>query len=296
MTGRSAPNVRGLFTALITPFDSKGRVDEGQLARLVKFQVSKGVDGIYPCGSTGLGPMLNTDERKQVAETVIDAAGGKVPVVVQVGSADTASTVKLAKHAEAHGAYAVASLTPYYYKPGESATIKHFQALSEAVDVPVFAYNIPHLTGNNLTPSAVAELSKVGVSGIKESSRDFLQLLDLISAAPDGFVVMNGVEEYGLFALLSGADGLVSGGASAFPEIMENLVSAGEKADRAAALSAQKRAQQAKALVRSSPIPYYYAILKARGIDCGDPRPPFQPVGKADAAKAHSALRRLGMG
>ena len=295
MTGRGAPKVRGLFTALITPFDSEGRVDEGKLARLVEFQVSKGVDGIYPCGSTGLGPMLNMDERKRVAETTIEAAGGRVPVVVQVGSADTASTVELAKHAEAHGAYAVASLTPYYYKPGESAIIKHFQALSDAVDVPVFAYNIPHLTGNNLTPSMVAELSKLGVSGIKESSRDFLQLLDLISTVPEGFVVMNGVEEYGLFALLSGADGLVSGGANAFPEIMKSLVSAGEKEDRAPALSAQMRAQQAKALVRSSPIPYYYAIMKARGVDCGDPRPPFQPVGEADGTKALAVLRRLGM-
>ena len=266
-----------------------------KLAKLVKFQISKGVDGIYPCGSTGLGPMLSTDERKQVAETVIDAAGGQVPVVVQVGSADTASTVELAKHAEAHGAYAVASLTPYYYKAGERATIKHFQAVSDSVGVPVFAYNIPHLTGNNLLPSAVAELSKLGVSGIKDSSRDFLQLLDLISAVPDGFVVMNGIEEYGLFALMSGADGLVSGGANAFPEIMEALVLAAEKGDQTAALSAQKRAQQAKVLVRLSPIPYYYAILRARGVDCGDPRPPFQPVGKADAAKVFAALQGLGM-
>ncbi len=118
--------VHGLFTALITPFDAKGRVSPDALADLVKFQLSKGSEGIYPCGSTGLGPMLSLEERKVVAETVVKGAGGKVPVVVQVGCADTASSVELARHAERVGAEAVASLTPYYYKPGEKAVVRHF--------------------------------------------------------------------------------------------------------------------------------------------------------------------------
>lgn len=293
MARRRAEKVRGLFTALLTPFDEEGRVDAGQLARLVKFQVSKGVDGIYPCGSTGLGPMLRMEERKVVAETVIGAAGGKVPVVVQVGGPDTASTVELARHAEGAGAYAVASLTPYYYKPGEKATLKHFEAIAKAVDIPVFAYNIPHLTGNNLAPSAVSELARSGIAGIKDSSRDFLQLLDMIAAVPDDFVVMNGIEEYGLFAMMSGAAGLVSGGASALPELFRSMVAAHEKGDAEAALAAQGTVQEAKALVKSAPIPAYYAILKARGIDCGAPRGPFLPMEEAEAARAVAGLRRL---
>ena len=108
---RRAPKVKGLFTALLTPFDGKGRADAGKAADLVRFQVSKGADGIYVCGSTGLGPMLGVDERKSLAEAAVGAAG-RVPVVVQVGCADTPSTVLLAKHAEKAGAYAVASLTP----------------------------------------------------------------------------------------------------------------------------------------------------------------------------------------
>ncbi len=290
-----ARKVHGLFTALITPFDAKGRVDAGQLAKLVEFQISRGVDGIYPCGSTGLGPMLGLDERKLVAQTVVRTAGNKVPVTVQVGSADTVSTVELAKHAEDVGAYAVASLTPYYYKPGDRGTMKHFEAVSKAVDIPVLAYNIPRFTGNNLVPSLVAELSKAGIAGIKDSSRDFLQLLDVISAVPEDFVVMNGIEEYGLFAMMSGGDGLVSGGASALPELFKSMVAAHSRGDIGAALSAQRTIQQAKELVRAGPIAAYYEILRARGIDCGVPRPPLLPLDRAAASKALAGLRSLGL-
>jgi 4-hydroxy-tetrahydrodipicolinate synthase len=291
-----ARKVRGLFTALITPFNKKGDVDGDRLGELVRFQVSNGADGIYPCGSTGLGPMLSLDERKFVAETVTKEAGSKIPVVVQVGCADTASTVALAIHAERAGAYAVASLTPYYYKPGERAIMKHFEAVSKAVSVPVFAYNIPQFTGNNLLPGAVAELARSGVvSGIKDSSRDFLQVLDLIAAVPDDFVVMNGIEEYGLFAMMSGADGLVSGGASALPGLMKSMVEAHRRGDREGALAAQKRVWRVKELVRSGPISAYYEILRACGIDCGVPRAPFLPMSNKDSAKMLGGLKRLNL-
>lgn len=296
MAKRDASKVRGLFTALITPFDSRGRVDAERLAELVRFQLSKGAEGIYPCGSTGLGPMLSVVERKVVAETVVHGAQGKVPVVVQVGCADTASTVELAKHAEGVGADAVASLTPYYYKPGDRATVKHFEAVSAAVSIPLLAYNIPPFTGNNLLPAAVASMARDGVvSGIKDSSQNFLQLEDLIAAVPEDFVVMNGTEEYGLFAIMAGADGLVSGGASALPELFKSMVAAERKGDHAKALEAQQTVLKVKDLAKPSPIAAYYAILKERGIDCGSPRGPFLPAEGADAERTIKGLRGLGL-
>ncbi len=296
MGRESRRKVRGLFTALITPFDDQGRVDADRLTALVRFQVSKGTEGIYPCGSTGLGPMLSLEERKAVAETVVNASGGKIPVVVQVGCADTASTVELAKHAEKAGADAVASLTPYYYKPGERAVMKHFEAVSKSVSVPLFAYNIPQFTGNNLPAGAVAAMAKDGtLAGIKDSSRDLLQLLDLLDAVPNEFVVMNGTEEYGLFAIMSGANGLVSGGASALPELFKSLVAAQRKGDYGAALAAQKTVLKVKDLVRPSPISAYYEILRVRGIDCGRPRAPFLPMETGDADRTLRGLKALGL-
>lgn len=296
MPRASGRNVQGLFTALITPFDRQGRVDANRLAELIRFQVSKGTEGVFLCGTTGLGPMLKLEERKSIAETAVEASAEKVPVVVQVGCADTASTVELAKHAESAGADAVASLTPYYYKPGEKAIMKHFEAIAKSVGIPVFAYNIPQFTGNNLQASAVAAMAKDGtLAGIKDSSRDILQLLDLLEAVPDEFVVMNGTEEYGLFAIMSGADGLVSGGASALPEIFNSLIAAQRKGDYKAALAAQKTVQKFKELVKPTPISAYYEIIRERGIDCGKPRAPFLPMDMAEAQKTIKGLKGLGL-
>jgi len=296
LTRKKAPKVGGLFSALITPFDNRGRVDADILAELVKFQIAKGVDGIYPCGSTGLGPLLTLAERKLVAETVLKAAHGKVCVVVQVGCADTESTVELAKHSEKAGADAVASLTPFYYKPGDKAIFKHFEAVAASVKIPLLAYNIPPFTGNNLLPATVALMAKDGtIQGIKDSSQNLLQLEDLISAVPEDFVVMNGTEEYGLYAIMAGADGLVSGGASALPELFRSMVSAEKKGDHMAAIAAQKTVLKVKELVKPSPIPAYYAILRERGIDCGIPRAPFLPLEGANADRTITGLKDLGL-
>lgn len=286
--------IGGLVTALLTPFDPRGHVDGNALAELVRFQIDKGVDGLYPCGTTGLGPMLRTAERKQVAEVVVKQASGKVPVVVQVGSADTSSTVELAKHAERVGADAVASLTPYYYKPGESAIVKHFEAVAKSIGIPLFAYNIPQFTGNNLQSSVISRMARAGtIAGIKDSSRDFLHLQEVLEAVPEGFTVMNGTEEYGLFALMVGADGLVSGGANAFPEAMKELVAAQREGDYARALAAHRAVISIKDAVSAGPISAYYEVLRQRGIDCGSPRAPLLSLDKPARAQLKKDLSAL---
>ena len=294
MTKRT--KVGGLFTALLTPFDSKGRVDLEALARLVRFQAHAGADGLYVCGTTGLGPLLSLPERKSIAETVSNELSGTLPMVVQVGCADTASAVDLAAHAEGLGAEAVASLTPYYYKPGDAAVRKHFEAIASAVKSPLFAYNIPQFTGNNLAAETVASMAGQGtIVGIKDSSRDVLHLLEVLDSVPESFVVMNGTEEYGLFSLMMGGDGLVSGGANAAPELMKALVSLHAKGDYRAAVSAQETVLRFRACVKASPIPAYYEILRSRGVDCGKPRQPFLALGKQEARGVQKALEVAGI-
>ncbi len=286
--------IGGLVTALLTPFDRRGEVDEGTLSDLVRLQIAKGTQGLYPCGTTGLGPMLRAEERKKVAEVVIREASGKVPVVVQVGSADTSSTVELAKHAERAGADAVASLTPYYYKPGESAVVRHFETVAKSVGIPLFAYNIPQFTGNNLQPSVISRMAKAkAIVGVKDSSRDFLHLQDVLEAMPEDFIVMNGTEEYGLFAIMIGADGLVSGGANAFPEAFNELVAAQRDGDYRRALAAHRTVLKIKEAVSAGPIAAYYELLRERGIDCGSPRPPILPLDKTASTRMKRSLSRL---
>lgn len=296
MARKGTGKVRGLFTALLTPFERSGRVDLDRLGSLVNFQISKGVDGIYACGSTGLGPLLSIEERQAIAETVISYAGGKVPAVVQVGCADTPSTIKLARHAEKAGAYAIASLTPFYYKPGEAATIKHFESVASSVNLPLFAYNIPQFTGNNLLPKTVASLANKGtIAGVKDSHKDVMHLLELLDAVPEGFVVMTGAEEFALFAIMMGADGVVSGGANAYPELFHSLVSAFRAKDFAACSAAQKEILAFKDAARGIPLSPYYEILSARGHDCGVPRAPFLPLKKGAREQLLMRLRKLGL-
>lgn len=289
---RTSSKVHGLFTALLTPFGKDGKVDHRALAALVRFQLSAGVDGLYPCGSTGLGPLLGVQERKEIAETVVREVSGKVPVVIQVGCADTASSVELARHAEKAGADVVASLTPFYYKMREAEVTKHFETIKGSVSVPLFAYNIPQFTGNNLLPRTVASLARDSIiAGVKDSSRDVLQLLDLIEAVPEDFVVMNGTEEYALYAMMMGGNGVVSGGASAYPELFQSLVAAFTSGDLQKATSAQERILEFKEAVKEGPIPSYYEILRARGIDVGSPRPPFQALGSQEKDRLLASLK-----
>lgn len=286
--------IGGFITALITPFDVRGRVNDDALSGLVSFQISKGAEGLFACGSTGLGPMLRVEERKRVVDVVVEEASGRVPVVVQVGSADTSTSVELAKHAEKTGADAVASLTPYYYKPGENAISKHFETISESVDLPLFAYSIPQFTGNNLMPRTVAAMAKRRtIAGIKDSSRDFLQLAEMLNAVPEDFIVMNGTEEYALFAMMLGADGVVSGGANAYPEVFKELVVCHRARQYASALAAQQTILKFKDAVRAGPIPSYYEILHLRGIECGEPRAPFLPLDKPSKTRLSAEMRRL---
>ena len=292
-----AARVGGLFTALITPFDAKGEVDEDALASLVKFQLSKRVDGLFVCGSTGLGPMLSEEERNRVVSVVASEAKAGVPVVAQVGAADTSSSVRLAKHAEKAGVDAVASLTPYYYKLNEASIAKHFETISESVSVPLFAYNIPQFTGNNLQPKVVGDLARRKVVvGIKDSSRDFLQVEGILDAVPEEFVVMNGTEEYALFAMMVGADGVVSGGANAFPEIFASMVASYKRGDQSGALEAQRKILAYKEAVKEAPIAAYYEILGQRGVSCGVPRAPFLPLGGQARGRISSYLRGANLG
>ena len=109
-------NIKGIIPALVTPFDSNGKVDYGVLSELVNRLIDQGVDGFYSCGSTAECFLLTDDERKKVMETVIETVDGRVPVIAHVGNIGTEKTIELAKHAEAAGASAVSSVPPFYYK------------------------------------------------------------------------------------------------------------------------------------------------------------------------------------
>jgi len=141
---------KGCGTALVTPFDDKGRIDFRALTKLVEWQIEQGIDFLVPCGTTGESATLSGEERKGVTAAVVKAAAGRVPVIAGAGGNHTAKAVFWARDAVDAGADGILSVSPMYNRPSPDGLVRHFSAIAEAADVPVIVYNIPARTGRDL--------------------------------------------------------------------------------------------------------------------------------------------------
>src|SRR5215210_7403870 len=219
----------GLIPAMVTPFDERGEVDLGATEAVVERFIEAGVSGISPLGSTGEATHLLGEERKRFVEEVVRIVAGRTPIVVGVGAAGTKEAVELARHAESVGADAVLVVSPFYWKVGEEALFKHFATVAEAVDIPVLIYNLPMLTGIDLSPTLVARIAAEcpNAVGIKDTVTEYGHTVGVIREVkpwrPD-FSVLQGWEDLILPSLLAGADGSICAFANVAPELFVNLV------------------------------------------------------------------------
>jgi len=153
--------IRGVLLPIITPFDEKVRVDEPVMRALVDFHIKAGVQGLFVLGSTGQGPAMTIEERKQAAAIALDQARSRVPVIIHIGTADAQSTVELAEHAAAHKADAVAVVPPYYYSDHtEFEIIAHYKAVAKAVSLPIFIYENPKYSGISIPPALAVRMKE----------------------------------------------------------------------------------------------------------------------------------------
>jgi len=286
--------LHGIITALVTPFSANNDVDDAALEELVRFQVRSGVHGLFALGTTGMGPVMEPDERKRVAETVVRSADGKVPVIVQVGDANPAVAIDLARHAEEARAEAVACLTPFYYQPGAESMIEHYTRLTRATSLPVLIYNIPRNTGNNVDAKLLHKLSRIpNVIGIKDSSRDFSQLLDYLKAVPDGFTVINGTESYQFSAFCAGVKAGVSATANLVPELFVRMYEAYKSGDLKLGEDMQKRIHSLREATSNPPIAPLLEALKIRGLKSGSVRPPLRRMTSEEVGTLRETLSPL---
>jgi 4-hydroxy-tetrahydrodipicolinate synthase len=293
---RRSLRVHGVLPALLTPFDRRGEVDEGALRRLVRFLLRKGVHGLYPCGTTGQAASLTIAQRQRVAAIVVEEAHHRVPVIVQVGLPDTASTILLARHAAGIGADGVAVVTPYYHAADDPALLAHYRAVAEALAIPVYVYNIPRNTGVNVTPALLARLAQVpGIVGIKDSSRDFTQLLEYLAVVPEEFQVICGTESYYFPAWLMGCRAGVSATANVLPELCVQLWEAYAERRYADARRLQQDLNATRPFLSTPSLAAYYAALTARGIRVGQPRPPLRALTARETQRVMTGLRGLGL-
>jgi 4-hydroxy-tetrahydrodipicolinate synthase len=151
---------KGSLTALITPFKG-GKVDDGAFQRLVEWQIAEGTHGLVPVGTTGESPTLSHEEHKQVVELCVKTARKRVPVIAGAGSNSTAEAIDFTRHAKQVGADAVLHSTGYYNKPTQDGLYRHFKAISDAVDIPIFLYNVPVRTILDIQVATMARCAEL---------------------------------------------------------------------------------------------------------------------------------------
>ena len=274
--------IKGVLPALITPFTKTGDVDREKLKAFLRFLIPQ-VHGLFPCGSYGSGPLMTVSQRKMIAETIAEEVSGKIPIVLHVGTADTQTTIELAKHAEDLKISAIACLTPYYYLHNFSTVTEHFRRVIDAVGIPVYLYHNPKYTHLlNFSPSQLAELGDIGLAGLKDSSANITFFYDCVATVnKPGFTFLIGSQTVLMPALLGGGHGCVSGLSNLFPKLVNNIydkVLAG-KLDEA--LDLQRKANVLRKVTGEGiPVPFYHAALKLRGIDIGVPKTPHLPFSK----------------
>jgi len=288
---------QGIFPALITPFTREGKVSLEELLEVALFHIERRVNGFFVCGTVGEGPMMSIKQRKLVAEKIIKEVSDRVLVIVHAGTTNTEETVELAKHAEKSGADAVGVVSPYYFKPDLDGIIEHYRVVSESVKIPVFIYNIPHLTGFNLTPQIVTKICELpNIIGVKDSSRDLIQIREIMETATKKITVINGSDSLTLAALVMGVDGQISGMANVAPELFVGLYKAYKEGNYAKALKLQKDINSViRALSGFPPIAPIKAALELRGIRAGLPKRPLRPLKPDEIDKLKEQLTALNL-
>lgn len=225
--------IRGAITALVTPFTQKGEVDIAALGSLVQFQLSGGINGIVPCGSTGEAVTLSLEEYSLVIKTVVAEVDGKIPVIAGAGSNDTQKAIYFSKLAKEAGADGLLHVTPFYNKPTPNGLVAHFKAVADAVDLPIILYNVPGRTGSNVTAGVTLRIARevAQVVGVKEASGDVVQMMEIVKNASKDFSVFSGDDALALPLIGAGGDGCISVVSNEVPQEFAELTHAALEGD-----------------------------------------------------------------
>ena len=218
-------DLRGCGTALVTPFRSKGELEEAALRRLVSYQLQEGIDFLVPCGTTGESPTLGHEEYLRVISLVVKETGGKVPVVAGAGGNCTRKVIDLIQAIQPLEVDGILSVSPYYNKPPQEGLYRHFRAIAESTDLPIILYNVPGRTSSNIAPETVVRLSKIpNIVGIKEASGNLAQVSEIVRNAGPDFRVLSGDDALTLPLIGVGGVGVISVAANEAPGPMSKLV------------------------------------------------------------------------
>lgn len=298
--------LKGLVPPMITVWRNDESFDEEGMRKHVNFLIERGVQGLVPCGSTGEFISMTLEERKKVAEVVVDAAKKRVPVYVHTGCFRTKTTIELSKHAEAVGADGVMVIAPYYLKPQEREVKEHFRALAREINIPIMAYNNVRFAGTELSMPSIVELHREGVlSSVKLAHGDAARVHDLKQRlGDDQMTILYGHNTSAFQALAAGADGWVAGIGNLAPEVVRKMCDL--ILERNDLRKAREYWYKIIPLIRCSSTPkrglptpdWLQTIkegLKMRGRDVGPCRKPTLPLEEEDREQLRKVLGQLNL-
>ncbi|ACV05173.1 4-hydroxy-tetrahydrodipicolinate synthase [Kytococcus sedentarius] len=259
-------DLRGVHTALVTPFAEDGSVDTTALGALVDAQVEAGISGLVPCGTTGESPTLSHHEHDGVIAFTVRRVAGRVPVIAGTGSNSTEEAVQLSRHAEMAGADAILTVNPYYNKPTQKGLYLHFKAVADAVSLPVVLYNIAGRSAVNLETATLVRLAQdcPNIVAVKEASGSLDQMKDVLARAPEGFTVLAGDDNLAVDLIGLGGHGVISVASNLLPGAMGRMVRTALEGDLGTArtLEAQLSAFFAACFSETNPIPIKTALAE----------------------------------
>ncbi len=287
---------QGVSTALVTPFRD-GALDERALQELVEIQISAGVQGLVPCGSTGESATLSHEEHRRVVEIVVKQSRGRVPVIAGTGSNSTQEAIALTLHAKAAGADAALLISPYYNKPTQHGIVLHYAAIAEKTKLPLIVYNIPGRTASNILPETMQRLATIeNVVAVKEASGNLDQMAHVLALCPKKFTVLSGDDSLTLPLLALGGGGVISTSSNLVPSEMVEMWRAFEKGDvaRARQIHFQLLPVFDVLFCETNPIPIK-AALELRGLITKEIRLPLTPLTPANRERLQSVLQEAGL-
>lgn len=288
--------LNGVLTALATPFNTDGRIDEPGLRALVERSIAGGVDGVVACGSTGEFAALSSDERRLVVQTVVEQTAGRVPVVAQTGATSTRQSIENSLHAQECGADVLMLIAPYYEPLSMSETTGYFRAVAEQVERPVMLYNYPSATGVNLDARTVGELAREveNIRYIKDSSGNMEQAIQLIHLHRDNITTIIGSDSLILAALTEGATAVMAGTANLVPREIVAVQRAVAAGDFATAQAEWNRIYPLIDAILSAPfVPAVKAALKILGLPAGTARRPTADLAPASLERIEELVVEL---
>ena len=286
---------QGVIAVVLTPFNEDDKIDYSALERLIEFMLSKGIHGLFPCGSFSLGPLMNPEERKKVLEFTVKVNQNRVPIIAQIGAINTKTTVELARHAQSLGVDAIASIPPFYIPTDEEAIYAHFKEIIEAIDIPAYAYN-NLWTGRIISPGLLKRLVKLGYQGMKDAGEDIQLHFDYLRSVPSSFNLLMGTETLAIPALSMGVKGFTSGTVNAFPEINVELYRLFKEGKLEQAAKLQLKISKLVNILSTGPvISTMYACVNLRGINFGRPRRPLRPLSFELQEKIKDEISQLGL-